>query len=84
MATIRVRTDIRDRLARVATEDLGGVTLDTALEVLLLQHHKAQILAAYDRLKNDPEAWAAYTAEQDEWDGTAGDGLTGDVWKSTQ
>jgi hypothetical protein len=28
---------------------------------------KADVLAAYDRLRQDPEAWADYLAEVEEW-----------------
>ena len=77
--TIKVRTEVRDQLAQVAAEELGGVTLDSALAHLLAEHHKKAILDAYARLKADPVAWAEYTDEQEEWDVTASDGLTGEV-----
>jgi hypothetical protein len=77
MTTIKVRADVRDALARVAAQDLGGVTLDTALEHLLTEHRKAAILRSYARLQADPVAWAEYQDELGEWDGVTGDGLRG-------
>ena len=79
MTTIKVQAEVRDELARLAAGDLGGVTLGTALEHLLAEHRKTQILAAYARLQADPEAWAGYQSELDEWDAHAGDGLGGEA-----
>ncbi|WP_327075485.1 hypothetical protein OG196_42910 (plasmid) [Kitasatospora purpeofusca] len=79
MTTIKVQAEVRDELARLAADDLGGVTLGTALEHLLTEHRKAQILTAYARLQADPDAWAGYESELDEWDGVAGDGLAGEA-----
>lgn len=73
--TIKVQAEVRDGLARVAHDELGGVTLNAALAHLLVEHRKAAILAGYTRLKADPVAWAGYEAELAEWDGVAGDGL---------
>lgn len=75
VTTIKVEAEVRDDLARVATEDLGGVTLNAALSHLLTEYRKAAILTAYTRLAADPIAWADYQHEVDEWDGVAGDGL---------
>ncbi|MFJ1708700.1 hypothetical protein [Kitasatospora sp. NPDC088346] len=79
MTTIKVQAEVRDELARLAADDLGGVTLNAALEHLLTEHRKAQILAAYARLEADPAAWAEYEAELTEWDAAAGDGLGGEA-----
>ena len=75
VTTIKVDTEIRDDLARIATDELGGVTLNAALAHLLTEHRKAAVLAAYARLESDPTAWADYQNELDDWDGVAGDGL---------
>jgi hypothetical protein len=74
VTTIKVETDVRDALARVATDDLGSVTLNAALAHLLTEHRKAAILAAYARLEVDPSAWSEYESELAEWDGATGDG----------
>ncbi|MFE2729332.1 hypothetical protein [Kitasatospora sp. NPDC059327] len=79
LTTIKVQAEVRDELARLAADELGGVTLNGALEHLLTEHRKAQILAAYARLEADPRAWADYQGELTEWDATAGDGLAGEA-----
>jgi hypothetical protein len=73
--TIKVAAGIRDDLARVARDDLGGVTLNAALAHLLTEHRKAGVLAAFARLQADSSAWSDYQGELAEWDGLAGDGL---------
>lgn len=81
MTTIKVHVATRDQLAQVAAVDLGGVTLESALKHLLAEQHKRNILDAYARLQADPEAWADYSAEAEEWESTAADGLAGDPWR---
>ena len=76
VTTIKVEATLRDELARVAADELGGVTLNAALSHLLTEYRKSAVLAAYARLEADPTAWAEYQSELDEWDGLAGDGLT--------
>jgi len=76
--SIKVESSVRDDLARVAADELGGVTLNTALAHLLTEHRKAAVLAAYMRLELDPVAWKHYEDELGEWDGVVGDGLVGD------
>ena len=78
VTTIKVEAGVRDDLARVATDDLGGVTLNAALAHLLTEYRKAAVLAAYARLEADRSAWTDYQSELGEWDGLAGDGLGGD------
>lgn len=75
--TIKVDSIVRDDLTRIATDDLGGVTLNTALAHLITEHRKAAVLAAYARLEADPDAWHGYQSELDEWDGLAADGMGG-------
>jgi len=78
VTTIKVETGVRDDLARVASDELGGVTLNAALAHLLTEHRKATALAAYARLAADPSGWKDYESELGEWGGLAGDGLGGD------
>lgn len=73
--TIKVESAIRDDLARVAADELGGVSLNAALSHLLIEHRKAAVLAAYARLAADPQAWSDYEQELDEWDSVTPDGL---------
>jgi hypothetical protein len=86
--SVRVSIRNRDALARVATEDYGGVTLDEALARLLDEHWERQAVAAVEASqRTDPESFAAYVREADAedrrfgtpveepWDGPAPGGL---------
>lgn len=57
---MRVSVPTRDELARVAEDELGGVSLDEALQVVLFEHKTATALT---RLAADPEALDDYRAE---------------------
>jgi hypothetical protein len=74
MTTIKISTELRDRLAAV----YDSSTLADTLQRLLDEHDERQVLAAYDRLRADPDEWASYLAEQDEWDAVAGDARLAD------
>ncbi|MFE3112648.1 hypothetical protein [Kitasatospora indigofera] len=74
LTTIKVQSAVRDDLARLAADDLGGVTLGAALEHLLIEYRKARVLAAFARLRADPEAWGSYQGELDVWDGAPAGG----------
>jgi ABC-type taurine transport system substrate-binding protein len=69
-ASIKVTREVRDKLAKLSDE-YGGTTLSKTLDLLIREHEharmKAEILAQYDRLRRDPEAWADYLAEVEEW-----------------
>jgi ribosomal protein L12E/L44/L45/RPP1/RPP2 len=62
--SMRVSVEVRDALARIASDELGGVSLDEALRIILFQHQTA---AAIARLEADPEALADYQREAQEW-----------------
>ena len=49
-----------DALARIAADELGGVSLDEALRVVLFEHQSRLALA---RLAADPAAAGSYLAE---------------------
>lgn len=61
---MRVSVEARDALARIAADEMGGVSLDEALRVILFQHQAAVAVA---RLEADPEALADYRREAQEW-----------------
>jgi len=61
--SMRVSVEARDQLAHVA-EELGGVSLDEALKVILFRHEVARSMAA---LEADPDALADYQREAHEW-----------------
>jgi hypothetical protein len=58
--SMRISEANRDTLARIATTELGGVSLDEALRVVLFEH---QTHAALARLAADPGMAADYLAE---------------------
>ena len=67
--TIRVSTDQRERLRRLA-EDRNATmadTLDAALESLRRERFYEKMASAEQRLRSDPEAWASYVRERDMW-----------------
>ncbi len=62
--SMRVSTVNRDTLAKIAMNELGGVSLDEALRIVLFQH---ETVAAVSALESDPEALAQYQHEAREW-----------------
>lgn len=58
--SMRVSAETRDALARIASDDLGGVSLDEALRVVLFEHRTAAALA---RLAADQALAEEYRAE---------------------
>lgn len=77
MTTIKVSTQTRDRLKRLADED--HLTMDAELAQTLDRAEDARFWAGvrddYARLQADPKEWAEYISELADWDSTAGDGL---------
>jgi ribosomal protein L12E/L44/L45/RPP1/RPP2 len=57
---MRVSKESRDALATIAAQDLGGVSLDEALRVVLFEHRTAAALA---RLAAEPAQADDYVAE---------------------
>jgi hypothetical protein len=58
--SIRVTRQNRDALARIAAEELGGVSMDEALQIVLFEH---QSRAALARLARDQDAADSYLRE---------------------
>lgn len=58
--SMRVTPENRDTLARIAATELGGVSLDEALRVVLFEHLSRVAVA---RLATDPAAADSYLAE---------------------
>ena len=58
--SMRVTAANRDALARIAATELGGVSLDEALRVVLFDYRSRAALA---RLAADPDAADSYLAE---------------------
>jgi hypothetical protein len=77
MTTMQIDSGVRDELARVAEEDLGGVSLGEAVRQLVVEHHVAHINRRYEELRADPDEWASYAAEARLTDNVAGETLPG-------
>ncbi len=58
--SMRVTAENRDTLARIAATELGGVSLDEALRVVLFER---QSRAALARLATDPDVADSYLTE---------------------
>ena len=79
--TIKVSTEVRDRLNAVAEEQ--GLTAGSMVEKLLedwLWRQKVE-LAKQQMRSATKEEWADYLAEAEAWDVAAGDGLEDDPWE---
>jgi len=74
MTTIKITTELRDRLGAVAA-DYGGVTLAETLQRLIDEHEGQAVLAAYERLRADEKEWASYREEAQLTDNASGDWL---------
>jgi hypothetical protein len=57
---MRVTAENRDALAHIAANELGGVSLDEALRVVLFRHRSGAALA---RLAKDPDNAGSYLSE---------------------
>ena len=78
--TVRISRKTHDRLRALAArtgEQLAEV-LDRAVEQEERQQFWRQFHEAVERLRANPEQWAAYRAESAELDGTLMDGLNPD------
>ena len=74
---IRVPPETHEQLRRLAAarnESIGKVVA-AAVDRLDEEQFWAEVHAAYDRLRTDPEAWASYVSEIQEWDVAMLDGL---------
>lgn len=67
--TIRVRIEQRDRLRQLAEQRQASMadTLDDALEALRREHFYSGMAAAEAELRGEPERWAEFVAERDDW-----------------
>jgi hypothetical protein len=75
MTSMQIDSKVRDQLAKVAEEDLGGVSLGEAVRQLIMEHHVARINQRYEELRADPEEWVGYAAEARLTDNVAGETL---------
>ena len=79
--TIKVSTELRDRLNAVAEEQ--GLTAGSMVEKLLEDWlWRQQVELAKQQMRSaTKEEWADYLAEAEAWDVVAGDGLEDDPWE---
>ncbi len=82
-ATVRVKEATRaaiKELARAEGRSMQAV-IEKAVEEYRRRRFVENVNAAYDGLRNDPDAWAEVEAERTAWDQTLTDGLPSDeVW----
>ncbi len=65
---LRVSDETRERVQRIASEEMGGATVDEVIRRLLDEHWEARAVAAVEEYRaNDPEGWEDYLAETAEW-----------------
>ncbi len=73
--TLRVRTDTRDRINRLAAED--RVAAPELIERLVEKEENERLLRGmnddFHRLRGDPGRWTAFEAETADWDTTSED-----------
>lgn len=82
LTTMKVETATRDRVMKVAEQ--FGVSADAALQRLLDEHWERECFEALERYREeDPEGYADYLAELDEWDRGVNDPI-GDPWEGEQ
>ena len=69
-------------LGAVQSQDYPGASLSFVLSRLVAEYEDArtrrEIIASYARLRSDPEAWADYVTELEEWDAVTGDRPSGE------
>lgn len=75
--TIRVSMETRNALNELAAN--AGISMQLVIDRALELYRRQQMLAAlnhaYAALQEDEASWAAWQAEQAEWDVTLEDGL---------
>lgn len=80
--TIKVRREVRDRLARLARERNTSMVdiLEQAIDVMERAAFFTRVQADLERLRTeDPQEWESYRAESLAWErATLGDGLGDD------
>lgn len=79
--TIKVSTELRDRINAVAAEQ--GLTAGSLIEKVLEEYlWRQQVEIAKRQMRSaTAEEWADYMAEAEAWDVTLSDGLEDDPWE---
>lgn len=82
-AMVRISERTRQTLREIAQSEAEPMqaVLDKAVEEYRRRHFLEQVNRAYQRLREDPEAWGEIAAEHALWERTDGDGLpAGESW----
>lgn len=67
---LRVSAETRERILRIGREEFGGASADETVRRLIDEHWQATAIAAVRRYReSDPQGWADYVAEAEEWAG---------------
>lgn len=72
--------ETRERVQQLAREEFNGASADEAIRRLLDEHWERAAIAAVEHTRvADPQGWADYLAEADEW--AAADAPVTDGWE---
>jgi hypothetical protein len=67
---LRVSDETRERILRIGREEFGGASADETVRRLIDEHWQARAIAAVRRYQEtDPQGWADYLAEAEEFAG---------------
>lgn len=67
---LRVSHETREQVLRIGCEEFGGASADETIRRLIDEHWQATAVAAVRRYReSDPQGWADYVAETEEWAG---------------
>lgn len=81
--TVRISEASRKALGELAAREGQPMqtVLEKAIELYRRQRFLEEVNTAFEKLRQDPEAWAAVEQERVPWEATLGDGLPpGEAW----
>ncbi|MGH3544441.1 MAG: hypothetical protein ACRDPW_00680 [Mycobacteriales bacterium] len=67
LTSVRVTSDQREQLKKIATEDYGGVSAAETIERLMSEHFEARCIDQMSAVRQDRAQWADYKAELATW-----------------
>lgn len=77
---LRVSDETRERVLRIGREEFGGASADETIRRLIDEHWQATAIAAVrDYRERDPQGWADYIDEAQEW--ASGEAPIVDEWE---
>ncbi len=75
---LRVNDETREQVLRIGRDEFNGASADETIRRLIEEHWQARAIAAVRRYREDPEGWADYLGEAEEW--TAVEAPVVDEW----